>query len=158
MATSPAIRRSGVRHETRDAYLPALVILGGVMALTIAAVLIGVRFLLFSYAKARPAGPVEAPFATQRVLPPEPRLQPNPQTDLAVYLEEQKTELDTYGWVDRQNGVVRIPIDRAMELLLKRGLPVSRSGQSATQQRVDWGGNAKRHVGTNRGRDNAERR
>ena len=31
--------------------------------------------------------------------------------------------LTTYGWVDRQKGLVRIPIDRAMELLLQRGLP-----------------------------------
>lgn len=31
--------------------------------------------------------------------------------------------LTTYGWVDRPNGVVRIPIDRAMEILLQRGLP-----------------------------------
>lgn len=31
--------------------------------------------------------------------------------------------LTTYGWVDRQKGIVRIPIDRAIELLLQRGLP-----------------------------------
>src|SRR5579864_6783865 len=144
MAASPVVRRSDVRHETRDAYLPALVILGGVMAMTIAVALIGMRFLFFSYAKARPAGPGEAPFAIQRVLPPEPRLQPTPRRDLAAYLGEQKKELDTYEWLDRQNGVVHIPITRAMQLLLKEGLPVSRLGQSATQQRVNEKVNAKR--------------
>jgi hypothetical protein len=40
--------------------------------------------------------------------PPRP-----PQADL----------LEGYGWVDREAGVVRVPIERAMELLLERGLP-----------------------------------
>ena len=31
--------------------------------------------------------------------------------------------MHSYGWVDQQAGVVRIPIDRAMELLAQRGLP-----------------------------------
>ena len=31
--------------------------------------------------------------------------------------------LTTYGWVDRKNGIVHIPIDRAMDLILQRGLP-----------------------------------
>jgi hypothetical protein len=35
----------------------------------------------------------------------------------------EKRELEGYGWVDRQNGVVRIPVERAMTLLLERGLP-----------------------------------
>src|SRR5579864_6869553 len=52
MATSPAVGRSNVRHETRDAYLPALAILGGVLAVTIAVVLIGMRFMFSFYAKA----------------------------------------------------------------------------------------------------------
>lgn len=29
----------------------------------------------------------------------------------------------SYGWVDRQRGIVRIPIDRAVDLVLHRGLP-----------------------------------
>ena len=30
--------------------------------------------------------------------------------------------LHSYGWVDQQAGIVRIPIDRAMTLLTERGL------------------------------------
>ena len=40
------------------------------------------------------------------------------------YYQSQQNLLNTYGWVDKQNGIVRLPIDRAMELLLQRGLPV----------------------------------
>jgi len=35
----------------------------------------------------------------------------------------QERELTTYGWVDKEKQTVRIPIDRAMELLAQRGLP-----------------------------------
>ena len=40
----------------------------------------------------------------------------------AVRAAEEKV-LQTYGWVDKEQKIVRIPIDRAMELLAERGLP-----------------------------------
>jgi hypothetical protein len=42
--------------------------------------------------------------------------------------------LTTYGWADRENGVVRIPIDRAMELLLERGLPARKPEEQPIQE------------------------
>ena len=53
-----------------------------------------------------------------------PRLQVDAPADLQRYLKQQNEVLDSYGWVDRKNGVVRIPIDRAMDLLSQPGLPV----------------------------------
>ncbi|HEV2617420.1 MAG TPA: hypothetical protein VGU63_12515 [Candidatus Acidoferrales bacterium] len=150
MATSSTVHRSSVRHEKRDARVPALGIFGGVMLLTIAVVLVGMKFLFFSYAKAPTIAPSAAPFVTERVLPPEPRLQPDPEVDLAVYLDQQKHELSTYGWVDRENGVVRIPIDRAMQLLLKQGLPVHSSGQPSTRMSTGAAASARTGVETNR--------
>ncbi len=61
--------------------------------------------------------------ANLRRTPPEPRLEPAP---LAPHLKMQAEEdaiLTTYGWVDQTSGVVRLPIDRAMDLLVERGLP-----------------------------------
>jgi len=147
MATNSTIRTAGVHHETRDVNLPALAIFAGVLCLTIAVALIGMRFLFFSYAKARPRGLVPAPFATTRILPPEPRLQPNPAADLAIYIAGQKHELATYGWMDRKNGVVHIPIERAMQRLLKQGLPVNASGQTATQTVQSASGSTNRSGG-----------
>lgn len=46
------------------------------------------------------------------------------------YYQSQQNLLNTYGWVDKQNGIVRLPIDRAMELLLQRGLPVRSAANS----------------------------
>jgi hypothetical protein len=48
---------------------------------------------------------------------PAPREQPNPLADLTALQARENAELNSYGWVDRSNGVVRIPIDRAIELL-----------------------------------------
>ncbi|MHB8540039.1 MAG: hypothetical protein ACYDCD_03730 [Candidatus Acidiferrales bacterium] len=135
MATNPAGEPGGVRHEKRDANLRAIAIFGGVLFLTIAGVLIGMRFLFFHFAKEQSLGARETPFANARVLPPEPRLQPNPRRDLQNYLAAQKHELSTYGWVDRQNGVVRIPINLAMRILLKQGFPVQRSVESVAGSR-----------------------
>jgi hypothetical protein len=43
-------------------------------------------------------------------------------------VQEQDKVLASYDWVDEKNGVVRIPIDQAMELLAQRGLPVRPEG------------------------------
>lgn len=53
-----------------------------------------------------------------------PRLQVSPPADLKAFRVGEDKVLDTYGWVDRTAGVVRIPIERAMDLLANRGLPV----------------------------------
>jgi dsRNA-specific ribonuclease len=53
-------------------------------------------------------------------VPPEPRLQVKPQEELQEYLRKQQQVLNTYGWVSRDEGKVRIPIERAMELVVER--------------------------------------
>jgi hypothetical protein len=63
--------------------------------------------------------------------PPMPRLQAQPFKDVYLLKQGQGERLDSYGWVDKENGVVHIPIDRAMELSLQRGLPV-RAGEPGT--------------------------
>jgi hypothetical protein len=55
---------------------------------------------------------------------PAPRLQPQPFKDVYVLREEEARRLNSYGWVDKQGGVARIPIDRAKEVMLQRGFPV----------------------------------
>ena len=44
---------------------------------------------------------------------------------------EQRAVLTSYGWLDKANGVVHIPIDRAMALTLERGLPAREGGSTA---------------------------
>jgi hypothetical protein len=55
--------------------------------------------------------------------PPAPRLQTDPARDFENSRAADDALLTSYGWTDRKDGVVRIPIDRAMELTAKRGIP-----------------------------------
>jgi hypothetical protein len=57
--------------------------------------------------------------------PPEPRLQIREPLDLAKFRAEEASILSTYGVVDRDTGIYRIPIEEAMRLTLERGLPVA---------------------------------
>ena len=59
----------------------------------------------------------------QPALPPEPRLQILPSADWTLMMEQEKAALHSYRWVDRSRGIVRIPIDRAMELIVQHGFP-----------------------------------
>ncbi len=53
----------------------------------------------------------------------EPRLQVNAPNELRTVREAEDRILSSYGWVDPQGETVRIPIERAMEILAQKGLP-----------------------------------
>jgi hypothetical protein len=72
-----------------------------------------------------------------RVEPPSPRLQVDPALDIHEHRKAEETLLTTYGWVDQQAGVVRIPIDRAMALLAERD--ASAAGKKAAPPDVPRG-------------------
>lgn len=52
---------------------------------------------------------------------PQPALQTDPRADLAAFNARQQQALTGYGWVDRDAGIVRIPIDDAMAVIAARG-------------------------------------
>lgn len=66
-----------------------------------------------------------SPLAT-RTLPPEPRLQVEAPRELKNLRGAEQEVLTTYAWVSKEAGIARIPIERAMQLVLERGLPVSK--------------------------------
>jgi hypothetical protein len=76
------------------------------------------------FVRHQPLGPPASPFENIRPMPPEPRLQTTAPLDLKRYLDGQDELVNTYGWVDSQNGVVRIPVERAMDILLQKGYPL----------------------------------
>jgi hypothetical protein len=64
---------------------------------------------------------------------PAPQLEVNERTELNdIRLREEDT-LSSYGWVDQKSGTVRIPIDRAMDLVVERGLPVRSQADDAAK-------------------------
>ena len=57
---------------------------------------------------------------------PTPRLElDDGNEDLAELHDREDLMLNYYSWVDKPGGAVRIPIERAMELIAQRGLPVA---------------------------------
>lgn len=69
-----------------------------------------------------PAPPLVA--AREMPLPPEPRLEGPPGPVLAALRRKEDAVLATWGWVDRTKGIAEVPIDRAIEIAVERGLPV----------------------------------
>ena len=111
-------------HETTDANIRNLIIFGiGLGCLVIAGLLIA-KGVFHWFVEHQGLGPPASPFENVRSLPPEPRLQVSSPKDLKKYKDEQERILSNYAWVDRNAGIVRIPIDRAMDILLQKGLPV----------------------------------
>ena len=119
------VRNPGVRYEPSQADLR--VVLGFLVALGLAtAMVLLVLWGMFGYFRGLSArrGPLPSPitFSSQPKVQP-PRLQPDPVADYNVYQLSAKEKLNSYGWVDQKSGFARIPIDRAMDLLVQRGLP-----------------------------------
>lgn len=57
----------------------------------------------------------------------------HPLVEMERVRREESEKLNSYGWVDEKNGVVRIPIDEAKRVLLKRGLPTRQKRVAADQ-------------------------
>src|SRR5260370_41758911 len=111
------------RHEVQDADMHDLVLFaGGLLIFILSGV--GMSAAVFHYfVRHQPLGPRSSPLENVRTLPPLPPLQVFPVQDLNEYRPAKDANLNSYAWEDRQAGVVRIPVDRAMDLLLQRGLP-----------------------------------
>jgi hypothetical protein len=120
-------------HERRDIDARPIVGASVALAVVITLVAIGMRLVFHHYAAreaatSQPANPLAVEAGRQ--LPPEPRLQTAPIDDIQKLREHERSILDTYGWVDREHGVVRVPIDRAIDLLAERGLPARKKDQA----------------------------
>ena len=64
---------------------------------------------------------------------PHPQLQKTPIPDLKAVRAAEDQVLNSYGWVDQQKGVVRIPIAQAMDLVVQKGLPVRTAAPPSTE-------------------------
>lgn len=74
--------------------------------------------------------------AGQPTVPPSPRLQTQPFKDVYLLKQHEHELLSTYGWVDKNSGIVRIPIDEAMRLLEEQGGLPARAGGADTAGQV----------------------
>ena len=123
----------GPGYEQRDANIRGLLQFAFWMAVVLVVTLFAMRWTFDYFKKIQPLGPTASPMVseTQRELPPNPRLQVQPRNDLQIYCAAQEQAVNTYGWVDQLSGIARIPVDRAIDLILQRGLSSRSSSEVA---------------------------
>lgn len=128
MRTPP--QNPAVHHEESDVDIGAIFKIGTGLVVLAAAihVVVWLVFVYFNGREAtnlRPRSPLAA--GQELRLPPTPRLQVTPRQDLRDLRAREDQALNSYQWVDRSAGIVRIPIAEAMKLTVERGLPVRQS-------------------------------
>jgi hypothetical protein len=123
-----------LNHELSDADPgPILRFLAFLVAATVVIALLVVPF--YNYLERREAAEKTARYpmsltGVERPVPPTPRLQTYPFQDIKALRQHDRPLVGSYEWVDRNAGTVRIPVERAMDLLAERGLPYRKGGQS----------------------------
>jgi hypothetical protein len=134
----PAHQPANGGYEHRDVGTPGILyFLVGLAVAGILTYFVVVGFYSYlekrSNAQQAPVSPLvtNAPVDTRHISPtypqtafPDPKLEEDERGQMySIRLKEEET-LSSYDWVDQKAGTVRIPIDRAMDLLTQRGLPV----------------------------------
>jgi hypothetical protein len=112
---------NGSGHEQTEVSVRLIVVSLGFLAVAtffVFLLVIGIfRYFYASYSTA------EATRLSRPVIPPEPRIEVAPAEELQQIRAREDHVLNSYAWIDKQTGVVRVPIDRAIDLLAAKGLP-----------------------------------
>ena len=116
----------GSGHEHTDANVWIIVKFGLWLAISAILIHIGLGFLFGFWVKQSEEPVAEFPLATgqEHRLPAAPRLQQFPENEFHDFRLREEAVLNEYGWVNKEAGVVRMPIADAMRLAVERGLPV----------------------------------
>jgi hypothetical protein len=112
------------RTEPRDVHAKFVFIAGLGLLLTLWATVV-VIYPLFTYFKYERTGGQDPSKVLYYVppQPPAPRNEDHPFRTLQEFQAREEAEMESYRWVDRSRGIVSIPIERAMSLIIERGIP-----------------------------------
>ena len=117
-------------HETKDASIFGIVLTGAGLAVG-AAVALSIVYGIFHFLSTQElttAPPNPMAETNRQQFPPEPRIEEHPAMEIQELHAKEDSLLSSYGWTDKTAGVVRIPIDRAIDLNSRRGFPVRKEG------------------------------
>ena len=120
-------------YETTDAHITPLALTGFTMAalMVVSFVSMIVLFKVFAYYQPTFDNPVP-PLAAERITNEGARLQIDPPAQKIALNRNIKETLSSYGWIDEQVKVARIPIERAVVLVSKGQFPlINQQGQTA---------------------------
>lgn len=111
-------------HEHREANLRLILYAAAGLAVTVAIVFV-LMWGSFNLLKTDEEKNREAlsPMAPMVQTPPEPRLEEHPWESLQELRTRENHLLTTYGWQDQKAGIVRIPVERAIDMVAQKGLP-----------------------------------
>ena len=115
-----------LHHEESDVDSRAIFRFGLWLVVVMVGVYAAVWLIFGAFDRREASGSVrDFPLAVERSeFPPQPRLQIEPRQELRALQQRDEALLNSYGWADREAGLVRIPIAEAMRLTVERGLPV----------------------------------
>jgi hypothetical protein len=123
--TSPQSGEARRGHEANNLVVRGLVIFAvSLAALTIVVELaLGLMMQDFAHEDSQERALTPPELKDDAGLFPAPRLQADPTTELAKLKRDELDRLNSYGWVDKRAQIAHVPIDRAMDVLVERGLP-----------------------------------
>ena len=116
-------------YETRDASLPTVLTAGIVLTVFVFVVIFGLLKYYDELAKNDQAEPEPVVVQTG----PGPKSLIHQRDQLLQLRAEEEAVLTQYGWVDRQAKVVRVPIDRAIDLVAERGVPAGQGPKTEVE-------------------------
>jgi hypothetical protein len=120
----PHRNAADVDHEESDVNVRAIVKFGAGLFVLAAVIHLAVWVLFRAYEAREIRNNPPQPLAVDASrIPPAPTLQEAPRVELQELRARESAVLNSYGWVDRDAGIVRIPIAEAMRLTVERGLP-----------------------------------
>lgn len=129
-------------HELRDLSPKNIALFGLALAILLVVVVIVTYWLHEHYTivQVRTQAP-PSPLSSAREPTPEPRLSVTPGEDVKALRAAEDSILKSYAWIDAKNGIVRIPVDRAIEILGQRGLPARAQNGAKAQSKQPSEGN-----------------
>lgn len=96
----------------------------GTVVLVALVIWFGMKFFGQPGSISRPGWPDQRDFLEHVQRFPEPRLQLVPAREMEALEKEYATRLNGYGWVNAEAGIIHIPIEDAMSLVVSNGWPV----------------------------------
>jgi hypothetical protein len=123
-AHPPDDRGIALGHEPTDFDPRGLLLFAGVLFATLVVTGALVWWLLDTFAQeADRDEPPPSPFVQEQQNFPEPRLERVSTEEITNLRARENELLNTSAWIDRERNIARIPIDRAIEIVTKDGLP-----------------------------------
>jgi hypothetical protein len=145
MKNNPATRQPVPQGQKAvPSSLRSVFIIASSVLVMLAGCLLATEILMGHFSKTRPMQPMQplgiviAPDEKPLTHLPVPNLElDDGHADYMVLRQRQSDKLNSYGWVDRSNGIVRVPIERAIDLIVLRGLPALATNIAPTRNALN---------------------